>query len=71
MAKRLRAVVKELARTKNNVTEDVDVSGMSPEQAFEAGRQVERARAAMSASRQSFRDDWPQHRRKILKALHD
>ena len=71
VAKRLRPVIKELARTKNNVTEDVDVSGMSPEQAFEAGRQVERTRAAMSAARQSFRDDWPQYRRKILKALHD
>ncbi|WCC80178.1 hypothetical protein O6R08_01055 [Cutibacterium equinum] len=71
VAKRLRPVVTELARIKGGVDEDVDVSEMSAEQAFEAGRQVERARAALSAARQSFRDDWPQHRRKILKALHD
>ncbi|MGK2350892.1 hypothetical protein [Cutibacterium sp. V947] len=71
VARRLRPVVKELARLKGSMNEDVDVSEMSAEDAFEAGRQVERSRAALSAARQSFRDDWPQHRRKILKALHD
>ena len=53
------------------MTEVVDVSEMSPQEAFEAGREVERAWASLSAARQSFKDDWQQHRRKILKAIHD
>ena len=71
LAKRLRPVVKEIAPTKRSVTEVVDVSEMSPQEAFEAGREVERAWASLSAARQSFKDDWQQHRRKILKAIHD
>ena len=71
VAKRLRPVVKEIARTKRRVTEVVDVSEMSPQEAFDAGREVERAWASLSVARQSFREDWPQHRRKILKAIHD
>jgi hypothetical protein len=71
VAKRLRPVVKEIAQTKRSVTEAVDVSKMSPQEAFEAGREVERASASLFAARQSFRDDWQQHRRKILKAIHD
>ncbi|MDO4412732.1 hypothetical protein [Cutibacterium sp.] len=71
VAKRLRPVVKGLARTTGSVNEDVDVSEMSCEEAFEAGRRVERAWAALTVARQLFVDDWPHHRRKIVKALHD
>ncbi|MSS44920.1 hypothetical protein FYJ43_02395 [Cutibacterium sp. WCA-380-WT-3A] len=70
VAKRLRPVVKEMVPTRRRVGDVVDVCEMSVQEAFEAGREVERASAALSAAQQSFRDAWPQHRRKILKAIH-
>lgn len=71
LSKRLRKVARELGRTGSvspGPTPE-QISAFSPEEAFEAGRRLERDLDQQREGRAEFLDEWPQWRRKIIRAM--
>ncbi|AXE37807.1 hypothetical protein [Acidipropionibacterium virtanenii] len=67
---RLGKVARELGRTGsvNPGPTPEQISGFTPEEAFEAGRRLERDLDQQHEARAEFLEEWPERRRRIIKA---
>lgn len=71
LSKRLAKVARELGRTGSvspGPTPE-QIAGYTPEEAFEAGRRLERDLDRQREGRAEFLEEWPQQRRRIVKAM--